>query len=131
MKALLTTMKSSILNSLAACATFSMVLAAPAIFQPEDAPVTLENNATFSIPRMAAPAALQRRNNKCSAPVVLEDNAFATRQLFAQPIYAEQVREAVTRIADPDLARRAAFIGDVGTFMWMFVPTIPPIRIDG
>jgi cellulase/cellobiase CelA1 len=59
--------------------------------------------------------------NACPNPVVLPDNAFKGRQLYATPYYAAKVAASVKNIADPDLARRAAMIGDVGTFMWMFV----------
>ncbi|KAI4730118.1 hypothetical protein E4T49_01951 [Aureobasidium sp. EXF-10728] len=59
--------------------------------------------------------------NACPNPVVLPDNAFKNRQLYATPYYAAKVAASVKNIADPDLARRAAMIGDVGTFMWMFV----------
>lgn len=57
----------------------------------------------------------------CPNPVVLPDNAFKNRQLYATPYYAAKVAAAVKNIADPDLAKRAAMIGNVGTFMWMFV----------
>ena len=57
----------------------------------------------------------------CPDPVVLPDNAFKNRQLYATPYYAAKVAASVKNIADADLARRAAMIGDVGTFMWMFV----------
>ncbi|GAB7357175.1 hypothetical protein MBLNU459_g8166t1 [Dothideomycetes sp. NU459] len=66
--------------------------------------------------------------NACPNPVVLPDNAFKTRQLYATPYYAAKVAASVKNIADPDLARRAAMIGDVGTFMWIdqkaVIPTI-------
>ena len=57
----------------------------------------------------------------CPNPVVLPDNAFKNRQLYATPYYVAKVAASVKDIADPDLARRATMIGDVGTFMWMFV----------
>lgn len=57
----------------------------------------------------------------CPNPVVLPDNAFKNRQLYATPYYAAKVAASVKNIADPDLAKRAAMIGNVGTFMWMFV----------
>ncbi|THY23807.1 glycoside hydrolase [Aureobasidium pullulans] len=64
----------------------------------------------------------------CPNPVVLPDNAFKNRQLYATPYYAAKVAASVKNIADPDLARRAAMIGDVGTFMWIdqkaVIPTI-------
>ncbi|KAH6721233.1 glycoside hydrolase family 6 protein [Leptodontidium sp. MPI-SDFR-AT-0119] len=92
-------LKSFILTSLTACATFSTVLA----------------------------AVIQQRDT-CSSPVTLTGNAFATRQLFATPYYAAKVAAAVTRIADPALAARAEMIGRVGTFMWIdqiaVIPTI-------
>jgi hypothetical protein len=59
--------------------------------------------------------------NACPNPVVLPDNAFKGRQLYATPYYAAKVAASVKNIPDPDLARRAAMIGDVGTFMWMLV----------
>ncbi|KAH0171368.1 glycoside hydrolase family 6 protein, partial [Aureobasidium melanogenum] len=66
--------------------------------------------------------------NACPNPVVLPDNAFKNRQLYATPYYAAKVAASVKNIADPDLARRAAMIGDVGTFMWIdqkaVIPTI-------
>ncbi|KAI4848365.1 glycoside hydrolase [Aureobasidium sp. EXF-8845] len=64
----------------------------------------------------------------CPNPVILPDNAFKGRQLYATPYYAAKVAASVKNIADPDLARRAAMIGDVGTFMWIdqkaVIPTI-------
>ncbi|KAK6004282.1 hypothetical protein QM012_009132 [Aureobasidium pullulans] len=64
----------------------------------------------------------------CPNPVVLPDNAFKGRQLYATPYYAAKVAASVKNIADPDLARKAAMIGDVGTFMWIdqkaVIPTI-------
>jgi hypothetical protein len=61
----------------------------------------------------------------CTSPVILGDNAFATRQLFANEYYYAKVYDAVAQIEDPVLAARAKMIGDVGTFMWMFVPLFP------
>lgn len=57
----------------------------------------------------------------CPNPVVLPDNAFKNRQLYATPYYAAKVAASVKNIADTDLARRAAMIGDIGTFMWIIV----------
>ncbi|KAG9603067.1 glycoside hydrolase family 6 protein, partial [Aureobasidium melanogenum] len=74
------------------------------------------------------PRAATANPRACPNPVILPDNAFKTRQLYATPYYAAKVAASVKNIADPDLARRAAMIGDVGTFMWIdqkaVIPTI-------
>ena len=86
-------MKSFILTSLAACA-LSTVLAAPAVLHPRDS---------------------------CTSPVTLTGNAFADRALHTNSNYAFKVATAITMIANPDLATKAAKIGNVGAFIWMFV----------
>ncbi|THX68053.1 glycoside hydrolase [Aureobasidium pullulans] len=78
--------------------------------------------------RHSHPRAATANPRACPNPVILPDNAFKTRQLYATPYYAAKVAASVKNIADPDLARRAAMIGDVGTFMWIdqkaVIPTI-------
>lgn len=121
-------MKSFFFTSLTTWVTPSTVFAAVlrprnAISQPRN--TTPQPRDTIIQPRETI---LQPRNaviqprSTCELPVVLSENAFATRELYATLHYAAKVAVAVTQIADPTLAARAAQIGDVGTFMWMFVP---------
>jgi hypothetical protein len=88
------TMKSFILTGLTACA-FSAVLAAPNPIQPRAA---------------------------CATAVKLSGNAFATRTLYANAYYASEVASAAKLITDSALAAKAAKVGAVGTFKWMYVP---------
>lgn len=62
-------------------------------------------------PRAAAAA--------CATAVTLSGNPFASRSLFANPFYANEVKSAAAAITDSALAAKALKVADIGTFQWM------------
>jgi len=57
----------------------------------------------------------------CTSPVNLSGtaNPFLTRELWANPYYAEEVHAAAERISDPSLKAQALKVADVGSFLWI------------
>jgi len=56
----------------------------------------------------------------CATPVTLSGNPF-TRKIYANKEYKKEVVAAVAAISDSSLAASASKVGDVGTFLWMYV----------
>lgn len=71
-----------------------------------------------------------QQGTACTSAVTLDPavNPFSSRQLWANPFYANEVKLAVENISDSSLAAKAAKVADIGTFLWF--DTIGKIAIN-
>ena len=76
------------------------------------APTETEKQAAKIAPRAACTTAVK---------LAAGSNPFSGKKFYANEYYAGEVAAAVEQISDPDLAAKAAKVGQVGSFLWMCV----------